>query len=264
MIVRRQLRGLPFGFWTGPMKGFLLGYAIAVAPIMQTASAAADLGPTVAPTVPYVPIMFNWSGFHVQANIGRGWAPASITNTVHRVRFGVGNQSAFVRGNQITYDDPIRPAVVLGTEWFMDGVEGDHSSRDGLVPAFGDLFEAFAREDFVTTLAGRVGFVAPGWDHWLVYVKGRGWAETQAVVTDLGTGAAFSTTSINSGWLAGVGLEWAFAPNRTARVDNPCLGLSGYPSPGEQPSRQTPTPPTAFGIASNTSDASDVHADALR
>jgi outer membrane immunogenic protein len=263
MIVRVRPRSLAFGLRTWPLKGFLLGYAIAVAPIMQTVSAAADLRPAVAPTVPYVPIMFNWTGFHIQANIGRSWARASITNTLHRVRFGVGHQSVFVRGSQIGYSEPISPTVVLGIESLIDGIQGDRSSSNALVPGFGDLFEAFAREDFVTTLTGRVGFAAPGWDHWLVYVKGRGWAETQAVVTDLGTGAAFSTTGINSGWLAGVGLEWAFAPKRTARIDQRCLGLSGFPPSDEQPSHSTPSPPRVYGIASNTFDGGDVNARML-
>jgi outer membrane immunogenic protein len=237
------------------MKGFLLGCAIAVAPIMQTVSAAADLGHAIAPSVLYGPIMFNSTGFHIRANVGHSWTRANKANTLHRVSFGAGKRNLFVGGSQIGHHNQISPTVVaLGIEWLMGGVEGDRDSNKALIPTFGDFFEAFAREDFVTTLTGRVGFAAPGWDHWLVYVKGRGWAETQAVVTDLGTDTMLSPTNLNSGWIAGVGLEWAFAPNWTARIDNRCLGLRGFPLPDDQPSHPTPGPPIAYGIASDTFD----------
>jgi outer membrane immunogenic protein len=242
------------------VKGFLLGCAITVAPITQTVSAAAALGPGITPSVPCVAIMFNWTGFHVGTNIGRSWIQANIT-ALHRVSFGVGNQRVFLGGNQIGYTDQIGPTMVLGSEWLMDGVGGEHNA---LIPAFGDRFEAFAREDFVTTLTGRVGFTAPGWDHWLVYVKGGvGWAETQAAVTDLGTGAPFSAADINSGWMAGLRLEWAFAPNWTARLERQSLGLSGFQPPDRQPSHPTPSPPTAHRIASDTFDGDTVSARML-
>jgi outer membrane immunogenic protein len=243
------------------LKGLLLGCAISVSPIAQMVSAAATLGPGITPSVPYVAIMFNWTGFHVGTKIGRSWAQVNITDVIHRLSFGVGNKSVFVGGSQIGYNDQIGPTAVLGTEWLMDGVGGDY---DALIPAFGDRFEAFAREDFVTTLTGRVGFTAPGWDHWLVYVKGGvGWAETQAVVTDLGTGAPFSITDINGGWAAGLGLEWAFAPNWTARLERQSLGLSGFQLPDKQRSHPTPNPPMAHSIASETFDGDAVNARML-
>jgi outer membrane immunogenic protein len=242
------------------VKGFLLGCAIAVVPIVQTVAAATALGPGIAPSVPYVAIMFNWTGFHIGANVGRTWTRASISD-LHRVSFGMGNRSVFVGGSQIAYNDPISPTLVLGTEGLLDGGGGDHSA---LMPAFGDRFEAFAREEFVTTLTGRVGFTAPGWDHWLVYVKGGvGWAETQAVVTDLGSGGASSTTDSNAGLTAGLGLEWAFAPNWTARIDRQALGLNGFPPPDGPPSRPLPSPPMAHGIASDAFDGHDATAPIL-
>ena len=244
------------------MKGLLLGCAIAIAPIMQVA--AADLGPGIVPSVPYVAIMFNWTGFHIGANVGRGWTRASIKDALHRVSFGVTNKSVFVGGSQIGYDYQVSPTVVLGAEWLVDGVGGGHDSDNALLPAFSDLFEAFATEDFVTALMGRVGFTAPGWDHWVVYVKGGlGWAESQAIVTDLGAGAPFSTADINGGWVAGVDLEWAFAPNWTARVNRQTLGLSGFPLPDRQPSHPTPSPPKAYGIASTVFNGDDVNAPML-
>lgn len=260
MIVGRRPGGSPFEFRRGPVKGFLLGCAIAVVPIVQTVSAATALEPGVAPSVPYVAIMFNWTGFHIGAEVGGAWTRASISD-VHRVSFGVGNQSVFVGGSQIRYNDQISATVVLGTEGLLDGDGGDHNA---LMPAFGDRFEAFASEEFVTTLADRVGFTAPGWDHWLVYVKGGvGWAQTQAVVTDLAAGAPSGTTDSNAGLAAGLGLEWAFAPNWTARIDRQSFGLNGFPPPDGPPSRPPASPPMAHGIASDGFDGHNVNAPIL-
>jgi hypothetical protein len=203
--------------------------------------------------------MFNWTGFHIGANIRRSWTRANSTDAFHGVRFGVGNHSVFLGGNQIGYH--VGPTAVLGSEWLIDGIGSEHNA---FIPGFDDFFEAFAREDFVTTLTGRVGFTAPGWDHWLVYVKGGvGWAQTQAVVTDLSTGAPFSTTNINGRWVAGLGLEWAFAPNWTARPGRQSHGLSGFRPPDGQPSHPRPGPPTAHAIASDTFDADDANAQRL-
>lgn len=37
-----------------------------------------------------------------------------------------------------------------------------------------DLFQAHANATWVSTLAGRLGFTGPGFDHWLFYAKGGG------------------------------------------------------------------------------------------
>jgi opacity protein-like surface antigen len=234
------------------MRVFLLGCAIAVAPVMQTVSAA-DLRQSIASSVPCVPIMFNWTGFHIGAKIRNGWA--NTARTPSRVRWGASNQSALTGSSQIGYTGQISPV-----KWLMAGVDSDRNNNV-LVPAFGDPFEVFAREDWVATLSGRVGITAPGWDHWLVYVKGGvGWAETQAIVTDLSTGASFSGTNIDGTWAAGVDLEWAFAPNATARIDHPYLGLNGFPLPDGEASHPQPSAPMAHALASDMFDGSDLNA----
>jgi opacity protein-like surface antigen len=41
-----------------------------------------------------------------------------------------------------------------------------------------------------------------------------------------GGSISVSNSNSNSGWLAGAGVEWAFAPNWTARLEYDFLGLS--------------------------------------
>ena len=249
------------------MKNLLLGCAIAIVPIMHTLSAqAADLQPAISPSVAYVPIMYNWTGFYIGANIGAGWSGANITDRPDGFSFNPGNQTAFIRGIQIDYNHQVKPPVALGVEWFPDAVEGDQNNDStAVIPTFGDLFEAFAEEDWLTTLTARIGFAVPGWDHQLVYVKGGvGWGETQAVVMDLGTGASFKSTDIDTGWVTGIGLEWAFAPHLTARIDY--LGSSDFSAPDEvQPRHPTPTssPPTPHGIVSDAFNVNNTNVQML-
>jgi opacity protein-like surface antigen len=78
--------------------------------------------------------------------------------------------------------------------------------------------------DWVSTVAGRIGFTGPGFDHWLFYAKGGGgWIQASATINT--RSATFSESRTASGWMAGGGIEWAFAPNWTARIDYQFIGL---------------------------------------
>jgi opacity protein-like surface antigen len=101
---------------------------------------------------------------------------------------------------------------------FMDGVSGNNNSNVAFIPAFGDLFQASVNTDWIMTVTGRIGLTSPRWDRWLLCAKGgAAWAQNEAAVTDLVTGASFSNTKISEGWVAGAGIEWAFAPGWTVR-----------------------------------------------
>lgn len=68
-------------------------------------------------------------------------------------------------------------------------------------------------------MAGRVGFA---YNNWLFYGKGGGaWVGVNnPTLTNVTTGSSISFSgNNNSGWLAGVGVEYAFAPNWTARLE---------------------------------------------
>jgi outer membrane immunogenic protein len=69
-----------------------------------------------------------------------------------------------------------------------------------------------------------------GWDHFLLYGKGGGaWVgSNNLTLTNLTTGgsASLGNSNTNTGWTAGAGVEWMFAPNWTARVEYDYVGLS--------------------------------------
>jgi outer membrane immunogenic protein len=68
----------------------------------------------------------------------------------------------------------------------------------------------------------------------LFYAKGgAGWVGVDnPTVTSVTTGGSISVSNSNSnvGWLAGGGIEWAFAPNWTTRLEYDFLGLSSKSS----------------------------------
>jgi outer membrane immunogenic protein len=207
------------------MKGLWLGCAIVGIPIMQSVSAdAADL---VQPfeAVPY----FNWTGFYIGGNLGGGWAGGNITDSLTGTNLSATGDGAFIGGGQLGYNYQISPNVVLGVEWLMDGVAGNNNSNIVVIPTISDVFQTSLRSDWFTTLTGRIGFTGadPGWDRALFYIKGgAAWVQNQVTVADLSTGLSVGATRIDSGWVAGAGVEYAFpASNWTIRLEYDYIGL---------------------------------------
>jgi outer membrane immunogenic protein len=207
------------------MRGLWLGCVIVSIPILQSVSAdAADLPeqmPIVAPMVPY----YNWTGFYIGGNIGWGWGGGNITDSLTGTTLSTTGDGAFIGGGQIGYDWQINPNIVLGVEWLMDGVAGGNNSNIVSIPTISDAFQTSLKSDWFTTLTGRVGFTVPDWAG-LFYVKGgAAWLQNQATVTDLSTGLSVSASKIDTGWVAGAGIEYAFAPNWTIRVEYDYMGF---------------------------------------
>ena len=82
-------------------------------------------------------------------------------------------------------------------------------------------------DERITTVAARLGYA---WDHWLFYGKGGGgWVGNNGfTVTDITTGVSWSGSNSNtrSGWLAGVGFEWAITNNWTVKAEYDYIGLN--------------------------------------
>jgi len=110
----------------------------------------------------------------------------------------------------------------------MDGVASTNNSNIVVIPTISDVFQTSLRSDWFTTLTGRIGFTGtgPGWDRALLYIKGgAAWVQNQVTVADLSTGLSVGATRIDSGWVAGAGLEYALTPNWTIRFEYDYIGL---------------------------------------
>jgi outer membrane immunogenic protein len=173
---------------------------------------AADLPPAPAPLprapVAYVPVVqvYNWNGFYVGVNGGYGWANAKWTpiggaaNTV--------NPNGGVAGGTVGFNYQMNQ-FVFGVEgdWDWSGITG--SSSTAICNATG---ECQTGNKWLSTLRGRAGFAM---DRALFYLTAGGvFANVQTVTANTNT-----ATHTQAGWAAGLGVEYAFAENWTAKFE---------------------------------------------
>ncbi len=200
------------------MKKFLLAGTAAIA--LASGAQAADLGvPRGAVAGVVVAPAFSWTGFYLGGQIGGVWARQGGSNTTlagtNPVPLAFGN--GFVGGLHVGFNYQINQ-IVVGAEADIEAstVSG---ARRGVAGAAvpGLLFDMTMRQSFMGSLRARAGVAM---DRTLFYVTG-GVAFTSARNTMANAGAApFHTfTTTRAGWTVGAGVEHAFAPNWTARLE---------------------------------------------
>ena len=160
---------------------------------------------------PLIPF-YDWTGFYVGGHVGIGWTG------------GDGGRSGVLGGGQAGFNYQIGQWV-LGVEGQMSATSiKDTASADFVFPGFAvGLVRAEARIDWISSLAARVGW---SFDRWLVYGKvGGAWAHVSADavagINSLAGGAivGVSTNRTLSGWMLGLGTEYALWGNWTAKVE---------------------------------------------
>jgi outer membrane immunogenic protein len=246
------------------MKKLLLASASVFA-LNAGAASAADLGPRPAykapPPAPVVAPPFSWTGFYIGGHIGSGWGTkewddarpnataCGKTNPPGQICITPGGGGAagegpvfnsshtvngFLGGGQIGFNYQIDWAV-LGVE-----VQGSFADITGHgTCGFEGLLNCSSKVDGLATFAGRFGFAV---DRALIYVKGGGaWAHDKFEITNSGLlflagtcdseglnctpvpGRSFSAN--RWGWMWGTGVEYAFLPNWSAKLEYDFLDL---------------------------------------
>jgi len=149
--------------------------------------------------------IYNWTGFYIGGHVGF---------------ISTDGDSGFIGGGQAGFNYQVG-------QWVF-GVEGQMSatsiknSAGGVITMNGVPIGAVGAEgslDWISTLAGRAGFA---FDRWLVYGKlGAAWAHGSGsafgTMGPLGASVSFSDTV--SGWMLGVGTEYALRDNWSAKVE---------------------------------------------
>jgi outer membrane immunogenic protein len=173
------------------MKKILLsGVALAVLAIATPASAAdmATRGPVY--KAPAAAPLFNWTGFYVGAHAGYGWGDASGLST-----------DGWFGGGQIGVNYQFAPNWVWGVEADVSG-----AGIDG-----GNTATARFKTDVFGTARLRLGYTV---DRVMFYgTGGLAWADSKATL------AGVSDSQTNFGWALGGGIEYAFAPNWSAKIE---------------------------------------------
>jgi outer membrane immunogenic protein len=174
------------------MKKFLLtGAALAVLALATPAFAAdmAARGP-VYKAAPAVAPLFNWTGFYIGGHGGYGWGDASGLDT-----------NGWFGGGQIGVNYQFAPNWVWGVEADISG-----GKIDG-----GNAATAAFKTDVFGTARLRLGYTV---DRVMFYgTGGLAWADSKATLVGV------SDTQSNFGWAAGGGIEYAFAPNWSAKIE---------------------------------------------
>jgi outer membrane immunogenic protein len=203
---------------------FRRGVAALAALIIPLAASAADVPVMPQPAIPvYVAAPFSWTGFYIGGNIGGAWAEGDLTNSLVGLSASTG-RSGFVGGGQLGFNYQFGN-VVLGAEWSLDGTSLRATATGNFVPGVG-VIQGTAETRWVSTLAARFGFAL---DSVLLYGKaGGGWVGNTATLDNLTTGASFRASHTASGWLVGAGIEWAFAPSWSAKLEYDFLGLQSW------------------------------------
>lgn len=225
--------------------------AVAALVAMTVSSFAADL-PVKAPVIAAAP---SWSGFYVGGHVGGGWmeepnytfadpgnaAFASCSPCIfpYSSQALKGDSDLFgLAGAHIGYNLQIAPS-------FLVGIEGDFSWMGARSHAFNGLSTAdfpaingsslnfSTNVNWVATVRGRLGYTS---SNWMVYATGGvAWADVDHAanaacpaavagfgvpcVFTSGTVSPFSINDTKTGWVAGVGAEYAFAPAWRARIE---------------------------------------------
>jgi outer membrane immunogenic protein len=194
----------------GTMRRGLFALAACAGVTMSGAAFAADIQRPVykAPPAGVVAVpTYDWTGFYIGGHVGYGWADKSWRDGFGLA--GVTHQAdGFLGGFQGGANYQIGQFVL--------GVEGDWSwsGMTGGTTAFASNFNTDI--DWTATLTGRVGVA---FDRLLVYGKGgAAWARDR-FSTNFYTLPGSEVTDTRLGWTVGAGLEYAFAPQWTAKLE---------------------------------------------
>jgi outer membrane immunogenic protein len=201
----------------------------ALALLAANAANAADIPRKAPPKVTPPPPAFSWTGCYVGGQAGGGWGRKEIEHDEIGPDPGVSSSSANISGGvvggQIGCDYQFAGAWVLG-------IAGDalwaNIKGTGPVPEEADEggpgSDTFSvTNNFLGTITGRLGYSF--WNTGLIYIKGgAAWAHDKYDFSNAPelVSTTFQSTGLDesrTGWTLGGGIEWAFAPNWSARVE---------------------------------------------
>jgi outer membrane immunogenic protein len=185
----------------------------AVAAVLAASPAlAADLPPPgPAPVAPAYyktpePAYYNWTGVYLGINGGGAFGQSNWTDPIDGST-GNFNVTGFLLGGTLGANYQFG-SWVLGIEGDWDWSNVDATTFNASCAGVG----CETRSDWLATVRGRVGYA---WDRVLVYgTGGVAFADVEA-----GAGAFPFSSSTQVGWTVGGGVEYAFLPNLTAKVE---------------------------------------------
>lgn len=194
-------------------------------------------------TAQATPPVYDWTGFYIGVHAGYGWGSQNWNQTFNNQDNPNDTTSSalplngFLGGLQTGYNFQTGP--------WMFGVEGDWSWTSANGCAGNTIFTDYtscSKANWYATATGRIGYA---FDRSLIFVRGGGAFTQQKHFSNfLGVIDTQETRNVTTGFIVGGGIEHAFAPNWSMKIeynymdfgkkDTPLTYLDSGSSPGLQ------------------------------
>ncbi|MFL6790749.1 MAG: carbohydrate porin [Bradyrhizobium sp.] len=189
-----------------------------VAPVALSAfavgpAAAADIKVPV--KAPYLQPVYDWTGFYIGGHTGysRGSSSAVLSDPV--VATSSNSFSGVIGGVQAGYNVRFSSGLLLGVE--ADLTFPSYVISNSIVSSLASPRSDVAEQwDYVGTARGRIGYTT---GPWLAYATGGFAFAGERFVNTPAVGSEEKEIHVRLGWAAGAGLEYAFAPHWSARLE---------------------------------------------
>ncbi len=179
------------------------------------AATAADLPPTRVVKAAAVPTPYDWNGLYLGAHIGFGWGYSSSILVDPTAAGAHKNFGGMIGGLQAGANWVSPSGTLLGIEADVSfpNYLDSNSVVSALASARSGVTEKF---DMVGSVRGRFGIVD---GPWLTYATGGlGWGGARFIDTAPSRDEEKQLRQ-RFGWIAGAGVEYAFAPHWSARLE---------------------------------------------
>lgn len=202
------------------MKNRLLSTVAVIGSVVGLTGAAAAQT-SAAAQLPVAARPFQWTGCYIGGHAGYGWGRAE-----DRTFEFTTDVSGWLAGGQIGCDYQFAPSFLLGVE-AMAAWTDIHGTSD---PFFSgkNMTRLSAQTDWIASATARAGVTA---DRWLIFIKaGPAWSKGN--FREYGGHLVDGPFDYRGGfrdmgWTWGVGFEWAFAPNWSAKFEFNRYDFSG-------------------------------------
>ncbi|MBR0753120.1 carbohydrate porin [Bradyrhizobium jicamae] len=190
------------------LAGVALG-AIALGGAAHAADAALPV------KAPYLKTVYDWTGFYVGAHAGYSRGTSTATLIDPAVTTTNNNFSGMIGGLQAGYNWRTNSGLLLGVE--SDITFPNYLTSNSVMSLIATP-RSLANEqwDYLGTVRGRIGYAS---GPWLAYATGGFAYMGQRFVNAPTIGDEEKDIHVRFGWAAGAGLEYAIAPNWTARAE---------------------------------------------
>jgi high affinity Mn2+ porin len=164
---------------------------------------------------PPIQTVFDWTGFYIGAHAGfsRGFSRAALSDPLPAA---TGNTfDGMIGGVQAGYNYKLPSGMLLGVE--ADFSFPNYLISNSVVSSLATARSAVTEQwDYVASARGRIGYAA---GPWLTYATG-GLAWTGERFLNMpAIGSDEKKLNTRLGWSAGAGVEYAFAPHWSARLE---------------------------------------------